>query len=79
MTLDTEIGRVDLLAAPDDAPPYAILRDRAVEVRLGAFTGRVASIDDLIAMKRAANRPKDQVHVMELQALKRLAEVEAQL
>ncbi len=41
------------------------------------LTFRVASLDDLIAMKRAANRPKDQAHVMELLALKRLTEEQA--
>jgi hypothetical protein len=34
---------------------------------------RVASLDDLISMKRAANRPKDQAHIFELLALKKLS------
>ena len=33
---------------------------------------RVASIDDHITMKRAANRPKDQSHILELEALRKL-------
>jgi len=33
---------------------------------------RVASIDDLLSMKRAANRAKDQNHILELEALKKL-------
>ncbi len=34
--------------------------------------GPFALIDDLIAMERTANRPKDQTHVMEREALRRL-------
>jgi hypothetical protein len=33
-------------------------------------------VDDLIAMKRAANRPKDQLHLMELEALRKLLQDE---
>lgn len=39
----------------------------------------LTAVDDLIAMKQAANRPKDQAHIYELLALKKLiAEQEAQ-
>jgi hypothetical protein len=33
---------------------------------------RVASVDDLIAMKTATGRPKDTEHAMQLRALKKL-------
>ena len=54
------------------------LWERAVPMDLGGFIVRVASLDDLIAMKRAANRPKDQAHIRELLALKKLIETETE-
>ncbi len=72
LTLDTDLGAVDLLAVPDGADSFEGLWERGVDVSLGDFNIRIASIDDLIAMKRAANRPKDQNHILELLALKKL-------
>ncbi|WP_395144625.1 hypothetical protein [Armatimonas sp.] len=74
LTLQTDLGEVDLLAVPDGADSFEGLWERSLEMSLGEFTVQVASIDDLIAMKRAANRPKDQAHLYELLALKKLLE-----
>jgi hypothetical protein len=72
LTLDTEKGRLDVLVRPDGSPPYARLRRHAERIDLGSFSVLVASIDDLLEMKRAAGRPKDLVDVEELEAIKRL-------
>lgn len=72
LTMATPAGEFDILAAPDGAPPYERLRRNADRYDLGAFAVLVASIDDLIAMKRAADRPKDRADIGELQAIARL-------
>jgi hypothetical protein len=70
--LDTRDGRLDLVAAPEGAPAYEQLRARALVTDLGGVVVQVASLDDLIAMKKAAGRPKDLVAVEELEAIQRL-------
>lgn len=72
LTMGTTAGHLDILASPDGAPPYERLRRNAERYDLGAFAVLVASIDDLIAMKRAAGRPKDLADIGELQAIARL-------
>ncbi|WP_394793336.1 hypothetical protein [Armatimonas sp.] len=72
LTLQTNLGELDLLAVPDGADSFEGLWERSSEMSLGEFAVHVASIDDLITMKRAANRPKDQAHIYELLALKKL-------
>jgi hypothetical protein len=72
LTLATPDGSLDLLAQPDGAPPYERLKERAWRAPLAGITVRVASLDDLIAMKKAAGRPKDLVAVEELEAIQRL-------
>jgi hypothetical protein len=73
LTLDTPEGPIDLLAQPDGAPVYARLRERALPAQIAGVEVRVASIDDLIAMKKASGRPKDLIAVEELEAIKRLS------
>lgn len=63
VTLTTRFGPFDLLFAPSGAPPYSELKRRAVEVAPFHLALRVASIEDLIAMKRAAGREKDAAHL----------------
>jgi predicted nucleotidyltransferase len=73
LTLITDLGEIDLLAVPDGIDSFEGLLERSVAMDLGeGLIVQVASIDDLIAMKRAANRPKDQSHLYELLALKKL-------
>jgi predicted nucleotidyltransferase len=72
LTLATEFGTLDVLAQPNGAPRYEALRDRAERVDVGGLFVRVASVPDLIAMKRAAGRHKDLADVAELEAIARL-------
>ena len=72
LTLDTDHGWIDLLAAPSGAPPYAVLRERAERVTFGNIAVLVASLDDLESMKRAAGRPRDLVDVEEIEVIRRL-------
>jgi hypothetical protein len=72
LTLSTSAGNLDLLAVPPGAPPYERLRRRAERYDLGDFTVLVASVDDLIAMKQTAGRPKDLQDIDELQTIGRL-------
>ena len=72
LTLDTSRGPLDLLRAPSGAPSYKILRRRAERFEVGSFEVLTASIEDLIAMKRAAARTKDLASAEELEAILRL-------
>lgn len=72
LTLVTSLGELDVLSRPPGAPAYAELRRNADRYDLGGFNVSVASIDDLVAMKRAAGRAKDLLDVEELEAIKRL-------
>jgi predicted nucleotidyltransferase len=71
-TLVTEAGAVDLLGDVAGAGPFEALWERATEMELFGVPVRVASLDDLIAMKRAAGRVKDQPHLVELERLRSL-------
>jgi predicted nucleotidyltransferase len=73
LTLDTDEGRLDVMVQPDGSKGYDQLRAGSIEAVVEGAAVRVAGLDDLIAMKKAAGRPKDRVHVEELQAIKRLS------
>jgi hypothetical protein len=77
-TFDTDAGALDILGHPSGVPGGYEELERAadlIEIAQGV-TVRVASIDDLIRMKRAAGRPKDLIEVEVLGALR--DEIDAQ-
>ena len=67
LTLTTSEGNLDLLVDPPGSPGYAALRRRADVVDLDGASVRVASLEDLLAMKRAAGRPQDEIDVESLE------------
>jgi predicted nucleotidyltransferase len=69
-TLATRFGDFDLLATPDPGLDFEILERSAKTIEVLGEPVRVASLDDLIAMKRAAGRPKDRVELEILGALR---------
>ncbi len=71
LTLSTGEGDIDLLVDPDGSPGYTALRRRADRMDLGDLTVAVASIEDMIAMKRAAGRPQDLVDLEALELARR--------
>lgn len=69
-TLQTSAGDFDLLADPDPGFDYASLLTTAVGTAVAGQPVLVASLDALIAMKRAAGRPKDRIELEILGALR---------
>ena len=76
LTLEMPAGSLHLLAHPPGAPPYAELRSRALTIDVERRTVLVASVADLIAMKRAAGRPRDLDDVEALEAILRIRRAE---
>lgn len=60
---------VDLLVAESDG--FTGLRDRALAVTVDGRTFHVASVDDLIDMKKRAGRPQDLLDIAHLESVKR--------
>lgn len=69
-TFTTDAGDIDLIATPAGTLGYDELARTAEQTDLGGLRVRVASIDSLIRMKRAAGRPKDLIEVEVLAALR---------
>ncbi len=69
-TLNSRFGRFDLLAKPDPGLDHDTLVRNAIRVELFGVEVLAAGLDDLIAMKRAAGRPKDRIELEILGALR---------
>lgn len=68
--LRTRFGDLDILMHPDPGLDYEVLEPHAISAQILGVTVRVASLDDLVAMKRAAGRPKDLLMLEHLGALR---------
>lgn len=70
LTLETEVGPIDLLGEVAGVSSFEMLWERSSTIEVFGIPVHVASLDDLIAMKQAAGRPKDLNHLLELKALR---------
>lgn len=69
--LGTSAGRLDLVFEPSGTDGYADLGRGAVAMEIGGVHVRVASLEDVIRSKEAADRPRDRE---QLPALRHLLE-----
>jgi predicted nucleotidyltransferase len=64
----TDLGRIDVLQGLPQVPTFASLDEQASEVDIEGLVVKVCSLDDLLAMKRASNRPHDRDDLEALEA-----------
>ncbi|MFN2488596.1 MAG: hypothetical protein ABR529_02420 [Actinomycetota bacterium] len=63
VTMMTRFGPFDVLFEPPGMPPYKDLRRRAQTLKRFGLEVPVASLEDIVASKRAAGREKDAAHL----------------
>jgi predicted nucleotidyltransferase len=68
-TLMTDEGRLDLLGELSGVGGYRELLPNSIEIEVAGTVCSVASLEQIIRSKEAANRPKDQLVLPELRAL----------
>jgi hypothetical protein len=78
-TFATDVGDLDLLGTPRGVEGYDQVDRVADDMDLGDFTVRVAALEDVIRMKRAAGRPKDLIELEVLGALREELEARGEL
>jgi hypothetical protein len=72
VALTTRLGWLDVSFRPDGTKGYVDLVKRAAEAEVGGVCVRVASLDDIIRSKEAADRPKHRADLHVLHELRRL-------
>jgi hypothetical protein len=71
-TFNTDLGPLDLLGWVEPLGTYDELLPGCERIDVGDARLLVIGLDDLITIKRHLGRPKDQVMLLQLEALKRL-------
>jgi predicted nucleotidyltransferase len=64
----TSLGRIDVLQGLPQIPPFSVLDEQATEIDMDGLVVRVCSLEHLLAMKRASNRPRDRDDLEALEA-----------
>ena len=68
-TFDTDIGKIDVLGEVQGVGGYQQCLENSSQFELFGIPCRVISLENLIAAKRSAGRPKDLVVLPELEAI----------
>lgn len=77
LTLDTDLGRFDLMDQVAGIGDYRACMAASEEVQEGLVTLRVLTLSALIKSKRAAGRQRDQEHLIELEAISAIRQLTA--
>jgi predicted nucleotidyltransferase len=64
----TDLGHVDILQGLPQVPPFSTLDAQATDVDVGGIAVRVCSLEHLLDMKRASDRPRDKDDLEALEA-----------
>lgn len=64
----TELGQIDVLQGLPQVPRYEQLENQARDIDLEGLTVRVCSLEHLLEMKRASDRPRDKDDLEALEA-----------
>jgi predicted nucleotidyltransferase len=73
----TDLGRIDVLQGLPQVPSFAALAERASAVDVDGLVVNVCSLEDLLAMKRASDRPRDRDDLEALEAARDQRDPEA--
>jgi predicted nucleotidyltransferase len=64
----TQLGQIDVLQGLPQIPRYEELEKQAKQIDIDGLAVRVCSLNHLIEMKRASERPRDQEDIQALEA-----------
>ncbi len=64
----TELGQIDVLQGLPQVPRFEDLDGQAKEIDIDGLAVRVCSLEHLLEMKRASDRPRDREDLRELEA-----------